>query len=338
MKSKLPVGKVSNELLKRIVFPYGGVNCGSVICGPAVGQDAAVIDFGKKLLVVGADPITGAQSKMGWYAVHVNANDVAVRGAVPRYFTSTILLHYGAEEDFLEDVCRNVDEAAREIGVCVVGGHTEVVPYLDTPILCGTMFGETTREKLVLTSGACAGDVIILTKHVGLEGAAILATDRFEDLSKVLDDALLLRAQSFFSSLSVVREALAVNESGVVTAMHDPTEGGLLGGLVELAQASNVGFRVEEDLIPVARETLEICSNLRVDPLRLISSGVLMVTVRSGEEFKALEAIKSTGVSSTIIGKVTPSKRILVRGGGKEVNVETSIREQLWDALSTKLS
>jgi hydrogenase expression/formation protein HypE len=335
---RLPVGKVSNDLLKKIVFPYGGINCGRVICGPAVGQDAAVIDFGEKLLVVGADPITGTQSRMGWYAVHVNANDVAVRGAVPQYFTSTILLNEGAGNDFLEEVCRDVDEAAREIGVCVVGGHTEVVPYLETSLLCGTMFGETTRERLVLTSGARDGDIIILTKHVGLEGAAILATDRFDDLSKILDDALLLRAQSFFSSLSVVREALAANESGVVTAMHDPTEGGLLGGLVELAEASNVGFRVEEKSIPVSDETLEICSSLRVDPLRLISSGVLLVTVRPGEEFKALEAIRSIGISSTMIGRVTSGKRILVRSGGEEVNVETTIKEQLWDALSAKPS
>jgi thiamin-phosphate kinase len=301
-----------------------------------VGQDAAVIDFGEKLLVVGADPITGTRSRMGWYAVHVNANDVAVRGAVPLYFTSTILLPDGADTDFLEEVCRGVDEAAREIGVCVVGGHTEVVPYLENPLLCGTMFGETTREKLVLTSGAHAGDIIILTKHVGLEGAAILATDRFEDLSKILGDELLLRAQSFSASLSVVKEALAVNETGVVTSMHDPTEGGLLGGLVELAEASNVGFRVEEELIPIAGETLEICSTLGVDPLSLISSGVLLVTVRPEGESEALEAIRSLGISSNIIGRVTSSKGILVRGGGEEINVDASIREQLWDALRAK--
>nr|MDO8080574.1 AIR synthase family protein [Candidatus Freyarchaeota archaeon] len=334
---RLPVGKVPNELLKKIVFPYGGVNCGRVICGPAVGQDAAVIDFGEKLLVVGSDPITGTRSRMGWYAVHVNANDVAVRGAIPQFFTSTILLPDGADTDFLEEVCRSVDDAARAIGVCVVGGHTEVVPYLENPLLCGTMFGETTREKLVLTSGAHAGDIIILTKHVGLEGAAILATVRFKDLSKILDDKLLLRAQSFSASLSVVKEALAVNETGVVTSMHDPTEGGLLGSLVELAEASNVGFRVEEELIPIARETSQICSTLRVDPLRLISSGVLLVTVRSGGESAALEAIRSVGVSSAVIGRVTSNKGILVRGDGEEVKVDSSVREQLWDALRAKL-
>ncbi len=333
---KLPVGKVPNDLLEKIVFPYGGVNCGRVICGPAVGQDAAVIDFGERLLVVGADPITGTQSRMGWYAVHVNANDVAVRGAVPLYFTSTILLPDGADSPFLEEICRDVDRAAREIDVCVVGGHTEVVPYLSTPILCGAMFGETTREKLVLTSGASAGDVIILTKHVGLEGAAILATDRFEDLSKVLDEALLLRAQSFFECLSVVKEALAVNETGVVTTMHDPTEGGLLGGLVELARASNVGFRVEEELIPVARETVEICSSLGVDSLSLISSGVLLVTVKPEGEQEALEAIKSVGVNCTTIGRITSGGRVLVRRSGEEVKLGMFIREELWDALEAK--
>lgn len=274
---------------------------------------------------------------MGWYAIHVNANDVAVRGAAPLYFTSTILLPDGTDTDFLEEVCKDVDEAAREIGVCVVGGHTEVVPYLENPLLCGTMFGETTMEKLVLTSGAHDGDIIILTKHVGLEGASILATDRFKDLNKILDEKLLLSAQSFSASLSVVKEALAVNNTGVVTSMHDPTEGGLLGGLVELADASDVGFRVDENLIPIARETLEICSTLGVDPLRLISSGVLLVTVKPGGETKALEATKSLGISSNIIGRVTSSERILVRDGGEEVNVGSSTKEQLWDALRAKL-
>ncbi|MBS7250677.1 MAG: AIR synthase family protein [Candidatus Freyarchaeota archaeon] len=335
---KLPIGKVPNNLLEKIVFPYGGVNCGRVICGPAVGQDAAVIDFGEKLLVVGADPITGTQSRMGWYAVHVNANDVAVRGAVPQFFTSTILLPNGADTSFLEKICRDIDEAAREVGVCVVGGHTEVVPYLENALLCGAMFGETTKERLVLTSGARADDVIIMTKHAGLEGAAILATDRFEDLSEFLNKKLLLKAKSFFSSLSVVREALAVNETGVVTSMHDPTEGGLLGGLIEMAEASNVGFRIEEELIPVAEETRDICSLLRIDPLCLISSGVLLVTVRPGGESKALEAIRSVGSIPTIIGRVTPSRRILVRRGGEKVNVRTRVREQLWDALRTKPS
>ncbi len=328
----LPVGKVPIDVLERIVFPRVGVKSGRVVLGPAVGEDAAVIDAGDKFLVVASDPITGASRDAGWYAVHVNANDVAVRGARPLFLTLTVLLPRGTDEGLLDEVMRGADSAARELGVSIVGGHTEVTPFLDHPVVCGTMIGEVEREKLVTTSGARPGDLIIATKHAGLEGASILAWERYDELIDVVGREALDRAKEFSRELSVVREALALNEKCRVTAMHDPTEGGIIGGLIELSIASKTGFQIEERSIPVSEETRKICEALSVNPLRLISSGMLLAVIERGDVEVAAEVLDGLGVKWSVIGEVTKSDRVIVgRRGTTEAGDE--IFEELWEAL-----
>ncbi|MBS7287780.1 MAG: AIR synthase family protein [Candidatus Freyarchaeota archaeon] len=328
----LPIGKVSIDVLKRIVFPCGGAKSKRVVLGPAVGEDAAVIDAGDRFLVVASDPITGASKDVGWYAVNVNANDVAVRGARPLFLTLTVLLPKGADEGLLEEVMRGADSAAKELGVSIVGGHTEVTPYLEQPIVCGTMIGEAERGKIVTTGGARPGDLIVVTKHAGLEGASILAWERYNELLSVVGRETLEMAKKFSRELSVVREALALNEKCKVTAMHDPTEGGVIGGLIELSIASKVGFRIEEWKIPVAEETRRICEELSINPFRLISSGMLLATVEKEDIEAAAEVLNGLGVQWSIIGEVTEKGRVMVRDG-KTVEVEDEIVEELWEAL-----
>lgn len=331
-EGKLPIGKVPIKVLERVVFPYGGVKSGRVVLGPAVGEDAAVIDMGDRFLVVASDPITGASEDVGWYAVHVNANDVAVRGARPLFLTLTVLLPREADEDALKEVMQGADSAARELGISIVGGHTEVTPFLDQPIVCGTMIGEVDKGKLVTTSGAKPGNLLIVTKHAGLEGASILALERYDELVKILGKEVLEGAKRFSRMLSVVREALALNEACRVTAMHDPTEGGVIGGLIELSIASRVGFRVNRDKIPVAKETRRICEVLHVDPLRLISSGVLLATIEREDVERAAEVLRRIGVQWSVIGEVTEEGKVLEwEGGGEEVSDE--VVEELWKAL-----
>lgn len=331
-RMSLPVGKVSIDVLERIVFPCSGAKSKRVVLGPAVGEDAAVIDIGDRFLVVASDPITGASKDAGWYAVNVNANDVAVRGARPLFLTLTVLLPRGADEELLEEVMRGADSAAKELGISIVGGHTEVTPYLEQPIICGTMIGEAEKEKIVTTGGARPGDLIIVTKHAGLEGASILARERYNELADVVGREALDRAKEFSRELSVVREALALNEKCKVTAMHDPTEGGLVGGLIELAIASKAGFRVEEKKIPVAEETRKICDALSINPFRLISSGMLLATIEKEDIEAAAEVLNRLSVQWNIIGEVTEKGKVIIRGE-KAVEVGDEIVEELWEAL-----
>jgi len=334
---KLLLGKVPNDILKKVVFKLTGVQSPRVLSGPSVGEDAAVIDYNDRLLVVKSDPITGAEKNVGWLAVHINANDIAVRGARPLFYLSIIMLPEKFDQKTLQDICEGIDSAAKELGVTVVGGHTEITSAVSRPVLSGTMIGETPRNKVILTSGAKVGDTIITTKSMALEGTAILASDRYDQLRRSIGTKLLRRAQEFIKRISVVREALAAAETGFVNSMKDPTEGGLLQALNEIAEASNVGYSIEESLVPIELETSKICEALRVDPLKLISSGMLIVTVPKEREENVVKRIREVGVKVTKIGTITGEGRSVKQLSGETKAVEKTVKEELWKALKTRL-
>jgi thiamin-phosphate kinase len=331
----MSLGKIPNDILKSIVFEFMGIGNPHVISGPAVGEDAAVIDYQGRLMVVKSDPITGAEKNVGWLVVNVNANDIAVRGAKPIFYLSTIIMPENLTLNILEDICRGIDSAAKELGVTVVGGHTEVTSAVSRPVLCGTMLGEPSPKGVILSSGAKVGDTILVTKSAGLEGTAILASDRYNELRGTVDDKLLKRAQGFLKRISVVREALVAAETGYVKCMKDPTEGGLLQALNEIAEASKAGYSVDEELVPIEPETRRICEALQVDPLRLISSGMLIATVPHEYEEGTIAAIREVGIRAVRVGMVTDGGRNVRRISGKREVVEDFVREELWRVLKS---
>jgi hydrogenase expression/formation protein HypE len=171
------VGKLHSKLLERYVFTRVGVRDPAVV-GPGIGEDAAIVDLGDgRVLVAHVDPITGAVENLGWLAVHIACNDIAVRGAKPRWLLSVLYLPEKADEELIDKITAQIDEAAKEVEVMVVGGHTEFTLGLDRPLISMTAIGIADRGRIVTTSGARAGDVVIMTKTVAVEGTAILATD-----------------------------------------------------------------------------------------------------------------------------------------------------------------
>jgi hydrogenase maturation factor len=265
--------------------------------------------MGERLLVAKTDPITFTTQHIGWYGVQVNANDVAAMGAQPRWFMVTTLLPEGASEGLAEEILRQVLAACQDLGVALVGGHSEVTYGLGRPILVGCMLGEVARDSLVTSAGAQVGDDLILTKGIAIEGTAALALEAKGLLeARGISEELLERAGRYLfePGLSVVKEALAACRAGVVHAMHDPTEGGLATGLWELAQASGVGLRVEEAAIPILPETAVLCQRLGLDPLGLLASGALILTAPPADRKALLSAFKTVGVESRVIGTVTP--------------------------------
>jgi len=325
-------GKIPSEVLRRIVFNHLGVASDRVLCGPAVGEDAAVIDMGDRVLVAKANPITGAAKHVGWLAVHINANDVASRGARPLWFLCTIMLPEAAEETLLEEIMEDIHEACCEVGASLVGGHTECTPGLDRPILSGVMIGEAQKGRYVTTCSAEPGDDIILTKGAGIEGTGILATDLEERLQGKLNAETIMAAQAMLRQINVVPEALEAVEAGGVSSMHTPTEGGIIQGLWELAKAADVGVEAQEEAIPVAPETMKVCDALNVDPLRLLSSGALIIAAKPTESSRIIDAITKIGVKATIIGKVTNARKgmkMLTHGGG-EVPIEAVEQDELY--------
>ena len=302
-----PTGKLPLPVLEELLGRYARPN-ERLIVGPQAGEDAAVIDFGDRYLVAKTDPITFATDEIGWYAVHVNANDVAVMGAHPRWFLATLLLPEGqATKAMAETIVAQIDAACRSLGVALAGGHTEITYGLNRPLVIGTMLGEVAPGRLVTTGGAQAGDAILLIKPVPIEGTAIIARERAADLAaRGYDPALIACAQNFLRhpGISVVRAALRAAELAPVHAMHDPTEGGVVTGLLELARAAGTGLWVDLDRIPVPPEAAALCGEYGLDPLGTIASGALLLALPAAEAEGLQAALAAEGLPSTIIGQV----------------------------------
>ncbi len=330
-------GKLPKEVLEKTVFKWLGAKRKDVLLWPAYGEDAAVVDVPKRRLVIACDPITGSRKLLGWLSVHINANDVAVCGAKPAWFSSCILLPKN-DEHLFASIVKQIHRAASELHVSVITGHSEVALHISEPIIIGTMIGIVEGNKYYMTRGAKPGDKILMTKTAAIEGTAILATDLSEALSSKIDKRLLKRASMFYRKISVVNEAIKIASTGLATAMHDPTEGGLLGGLYEMSEASGTGFIVYENAIPIARETKIICETLRCDPLKLISSGTLIASFR-GNYKKIISALKRAGIKAAIIGEVVPKKygRKVIRSEGTVESIKSTVTDELWRILSEHL-
>lgn len=308
----LPVGKLRAETLQA-VFDKHPIRDPRVVVGPRVGEDAAVIDLGDRYLVATADPITFAAEQPAWYALQVNANDVAVRGARPRWFLATLLLPEGhTTDEMVRALFDELAEACTEMDVTLVGGHTEVTHGLDRPIVAGTMLGEVAKDKLVTTAGARVGDAVVLTKGVPLEGAAIIAREREPQArARGVPAATLRRARAFLRrpGLSVLPEVEIACELADVHAMHDPTEGGIATALVELADAAGVGLRIDRDRITVLPEGRALCEAFGLDPLGTIASGALLMTLAPADAGIVIHALARESIDCHFIGQVVPREQ-----------------------------
>jgi hydrogenase expression/formation protein HypE len=329
-------GKVPTEVLQKIVFKNLGAKRSDVVLSSSIGEDAAIVKAGNQVLAISSDPITGAKEWLGWLAVHVNANDIATRGVQPRWFNSIILLPRNSTTELIEKICTQMDKAARQLNVAIVGGHCEVSPGIDHPIVTGCAIGVAEDGKYVTSGGARIGNKIILTKGAGIEGTAILASDRQAELLTVFGKSFLNKAENFFEKISVVKDAITAFRNGGVSAMHDPTEGGVAGGLHELADAANVGFNVYGEKILVPDETSRICTHFDVDPLQLISSGSLLIVAEESKTDEIISNLARNGVQASMIGEVvTPELgRRLVTKAGKKTELVRPASDHLWKALA----
>jgi len=306
-----PLGKLPADHLARLLAQYAPPDP-AVIVGPRVGEDAAVLAVSSdRYLVAKSDPITFATDEIGWYAVHVNANDIACTGAKPRWWMATILLPEGKTSAELVDIIfAQMAEACAQVGAQLVGGHTEIAHGLDRPLVVGLMLGEVSPQELVTTAGARPGDALILTKGIAVEGTAIIAREKRGELDGRLGPEVLARCAGFLRrpGISVVRDAQIATTAapGAVHAMHDPTEGGLATGLRELAAASGCGLEISGDDLPILPETRMICEPFGLDPLGLIASGSLLIAAAEEAAITIIQALSTEGIAAKVIGRVLP--------------------------------
>jgi hydrogenase maturation factor len=332
---KLPPGKIPVDILKEVVFKNLGAERTEVVIGPSAGIDGAVLDLGDKSLVVSMDPITGAVERIGWLAVNVNANDVATFGVEPAFLFSCIMLPENADRKLVETISSQMDAAAKDLGIAIVGGHCESTPSLTNPIVVGCILGLTEKGRYVTAGGAKPSDKLILTKSAGIEGTAILATDREQTLKKTMNNTTLKAAKNFYNQISVVKDALTAHKTGGVHAMHDPTEGGILNGVHEMADASNLGANIIEDAIAVRPETAQVCSYFQIDPLQLIGSGALLISAEAKSADKIVSNLKREGVEAAVIGEFTENaeQRLLMQKDGVTKALPRPLSDHLWTAL-----
>lgn len=331
------LGKVPPEILKKYIFNRIGKIDSRVLQGPGIGEDAAVIDFGDKVLVVHSDPITGASKNIGWLSLCVSTNDVATRGAIPKWISMVILLPENFNESLLNNITMEIDEAAKRLGVMIVCGHTEVTPGLNRPILISTAFGEAYKDKFITTSNARVGDFIILTKGACIEGTFIFANEFYDYLRDKVSIDVINRALDYINLLSVLRDSQLAMSVGGVTSMHDPTEGGVLGGVQEMASASSLGFIIYEDKIIVNEETRIICDVLGVDPIKTISSGSLLIAAKPEYAHLIVNLLNNSGIKASIIGEFKNREFgwKLVNSSGDVIDVSKPVLDELWRLYKT---
>jgi hydrogenase maturation factor len=288
-----------------------------VIVGPAIGEDAFAVGVGRTTLVGSTDPITFTSENIGYYAVNVNANDVATMGATPKWFLATALVPPRTRKRVLTSLFDEVDKACVDLGIRLCGGHTEVTSAVTRPVIVGAMLGTVDRKKLVRPSRARVGDRVLLTKRLALEGTSIIARERRKEVDDLLGRRAATRARNFLVNpgISVVREALLANKVARVHAMHDPTEGGFLWGAKELSLSTGVGVEIDLDTVPVYDETTSICKHFKINPLGLIASGALLIAASKTGAAKIIKALSRAKIDCAEIGRLHGKRMVLIRRG-----------------------
>lgn len=323
IEGPLPAGKLPHSLLGELLagLPQDDPH---LLVGPTVGEDAAVIDFAPgsdRLLVAKSDPITFATDQIGYYAVNVCVNDLAVSGARPRYYFPTVLLPAGqADAQLAAAIFAQIGAVCRQLGIVVAGGHSEITQAVTQPVVAGSLLGEVQRDRMVSSGGCRPGDLVLLAGSAPIEGTSLIAREKRASLldmgwtAATIDEAAGLLYEP---GISVLKPALLAADAGLVTAMHDPTEGGVATGLLELALAGGAGIEVALDAIPIHPLARDLCAVFDLDPLGVIASGALLAAAQAENVDRVLDIWSEAGWQGTVIGRILPERGayIALRGG-----------------------
>lgn len=326
----MDLGKISHNLLDQIVISKTGQHRSDILIGPGIGKDCAVIDFGEYVCVLSTDPITGTVSRMGYLGVHVACNDIVTTGAELVGVLVTIMAPPNSVLNDIDKIMEDVETGAKELKIGVLGGHTEVTEAVNQMVLSVTAVGKVKKDKLLQPSRVCVGDDIVVSKTAGLEGTAILAYDKGEILEEYYGADFVEKARGYIDLISVAKEGRIAAEFGA-NAMHDATEGGVLGALWEMGQAIDKGILVYKESIPVAEETRAIGKLFNINPLRLISSGTMVIISPEGR--KLVEELKKNNIDSAVIGSIVDEKGVWMIEGGIKKMVDPPGSDELYRAI-----
>lgn len=326
----MKIGKVPETILKRSVFNKITVKRKEVLVHSGIGEDCSVLETGEEAIVLSTDPITGTAQEIGKLAFHVTANDIASSGAELIGMLVTIIFPPDNTEEELREIMTDITNLATQYEVEILGGHTEVSAAVNQTLVSVTGVGKVSKDRMVATGGLKPGQDIVVTKWIGLEGTAIIAGEKENELAQHLPWEIRETAKHFSEMLSVVPDSRIAMEVGV-SAMHDVTEGGIFGALWEMAAASGVGLDIDLKKIPIRQETIEICEVFDINPYMLISSGSMLIGTDHGS--RLVEALHRAGIHSRVIGQATEGNDRIVRNGEEKRFLEPPGADELFRVL-----
>ena len=340
------IGKIDLDTFTTFLLPRLGKSDDTVIVPPKTGVDAGVIDIeNDRVLIIAEDPIFAIPQQplemFGWYTVHIGASDVAVMGVKPRYMTYSLLMPPETKEEDFRTIVDAIHRAALELEIAIVGGHTGYYPGFAAPTIGGvTVFAIADKHGYVTPAGATPGDDVILTKGPAIETAGILSVIKEKELLEKYPPSLVEKAKALCKQMTVVADALLAMDSGGVTAMHDATEGGVVGGLYELASASAVGMEIHEEAFIYPDEVRMVCEAFAIDPVAAIAEGSLLITVRPNRSANVVTKLRSGGIDASIVGQVIDDvkKRTIKRRDGSVDQLAIPRQDPFWPVFFDSLS
>lgn len=333
-KNALPVGKLDSEVLKKIVFDKITYKRDEVITRPGIGEDCAVVDFDKYECVLSTDPITAAAADIGRLAIHISCNDIASNGVEPIGILLAVMLPQGTTEKDIEHIMADAAHAAELAGVEIIGGHTEITPAVNTPVIVSTALGRAVKGSSASALDMKPGDLIYITKTAGIEGSGIIACDFTDELRGVLTDKEIEEAKSLLDFVSVIPEGIIGGEVGT-SGMHDITEGGIFGAVWEMCTVSGNGANVYPERVPVLPVTKKICEHYGIDCFRLISSGCMLMSVPAANADEMEKRMEEANIRFTCIGEVTDAAGgiMAVYGDGRSEEIAPPAADELYKVV-----
>ncbi len=324
----MKTGKISESILKRSVLKYCKTKREEVVKGAAPGVDCAfftypdrqgrdagsqVSDCQDKVFCAATQTVSIPVIRAGCYAVYAAVNAVAAGGGIPFAMQMALTLPEGTEESELKRIMQLTEEAAGICKVQIAGGHTEVTGAVKYPVISVTAFGYRLEAAERVSRGLpAAGQAVVMTKWMGLEGTAVLAQEREAELLERYPFSITTAAKGFEKYLPILPEAATALKSGA-TAMHDMRNGGVFGGLYELAGRLGVGLSIDLKKIPVKQETIEICEFFDLNPYGLLSGGSLLIVAEDGDGM--VKALQEAGIPAAIIGRTTDNNDKVLHNG-----------------------
>lgn len=327
----MEIGKLPNDILEKIVFDNIKNKREEVLVGSGIGEDNAIVDFGEEVCVMSTDPITGATKDVGRLAIHISCNDVASSGAEPIGALLTILAPAGTSQEDIGRIMKEANEAARELNIEIMGGHTEITDAGNRVVISTTVIGKQKKKDMLDPSQVQPGDKVLITKYAAIEGTAILAKEREDFLKENISREELIEAQRLGELVSVVKEGILLGEIGV-DYMHDITEGGILGAVWEGAMAVGKGIKIYQEQIPIKDISLKIADLLEINPYKLISSGSMLVIAKADKVKEIEEKLEKENIKISVIGEVI-EEGIFIERAGRIEKILSPEADELYRAL-----